>query len=193
MIVNKENDWVDKLTIAELNKIWAPGSKVTKWNQVRPEWPNMKIELYGPGTDSGTFDYFTDVVNGEEGASRPDYTASEDDNVLVQGVAGDKGSLGYFGFAYYAENKDKLKVVPIVDDKTGKAVEPTVETINNGTYAPLSRSIFIYVSKASLEREEVKEFVTYYLTEGPKLVPDVGYVPMPEANYEEGLAKIGAK
>lgn len=192
VIVNKSNTWVDKLTIEELKKIWEPNSQVKKWNQVRPEWPDKEIKLYGPGTDSGTFDYFTDVVNGKEGASRSDYTASEDDNMLVQGVAGDQYSLGYFGYAYYAENKDKLKIVPI-DDGSGSAVEPTQDTILNGTYKPLSRPIFIYVSKASLAKNEVKEFVKYYLTEGPKLIPDVGYVPLPAEKYEEGLSAIGAK
>lgn len=192
VIVNKENTWVDKLTIEELKKIWQPDSKITKWNQVRPEWPDKEIELYGPGTDSGTFDYFTEVVIGESGASRPDYTASEDDNVLVQGVSGDKYSLGYFGYAYYVENKDKLKVVPIVNG-SGKAVGPTEQTINDGTYNPLSRPVFIYVNKASLAKPEVKEFVNYYLTEGPAFIPEVGYVSMPEDKYQEGLTAIGAQ
>lgn len=192
IVVNKSNNWVDKLTVDELKKIWEPNSQVKKWNQIRPEWPDKEIKLYGPGTDSGTFDYFTGEINGEEGASRSDYTASEDDNMLVQGIAGDQYSLGYFGYAYYAENKDKLKIVP-VDDGSGKAVEPTQDTILNGTYKPLSRPIFIYVSKASLAKNEVKEFVKYYLTEGPKLIPDVGYVPMPAEKYEEGLSAIGAK
>lgn len=188
VIVNKENNWVDKLTVAELKKIWEPESKVTKWNQVRPEWPDQEIKLYGPGTDSGTFDYFTEAINGKEDASRSDYNASEDDNVLVQGIKGDKYSLGYFGFAYYIENKDKLKVVPI--DAGNGPVEPSEKTINEGTYKPLSRPIFIYPSKAALKRPEVKEFVKYYLTEGPKLVPQVGYVALPEAKYKEGLAQV---
>lgn len=192
VVVNKDNTWVDKMTVEELKKIWEPGSKVTKWSDVRAGWPDEKIVLYGPGTDSGTFDYFTEAIVGKEDASRADYTASEDDNVLVQGIAGDKNSLGYFGFAYYVENKDKLKVVPIVDEN-GNAVEPTMETIKDGTYKPLSRPIFIYVSKASLAKEEVKEFVKFYLTEGPKLVPEVGYVAMPDEKYQEGLSAIGAK
>ncbi len=190
VIVNKENNWVDKLTVEELNKIWEPGSKVNKWNQIRPEWPDKEIKLYGPGTDSGTFDYFTEAINGKEDASRSDYNASEDDNVLVQGIEGDKYSLGYFGYAYYVGNKDQLKLVPV--DGGNGAVEPTEKTINDGTYKPLSRPIFIYVNKASLNRPEVKEFVKYYLTEGPKLIPQVGYVPLPEAKYQEGLEKINS-
>jgi len=185
VVVNRENNWVDKLTLDELKKIWEPNSKVTKWNQIRPNWPDKEIKLYGPGTDSGTFDYFTEIVNGEEKASRSDYNASEDDNVLVQGIGGDKYSLGYFGYAYYRENKDKLKVVPV--DAGAGPVEPSDKTINDGTYKPLSRPLFIYVSKASLKRPEVYEFVKYYLTEGPKLVSQVGYVPMPEDKYKEGL------
>lgn len=192
VVINKNNDWVDKLTVEELKMIWEPGSKVTKWNQVRPGWPDKEIIMYGPGTDSGTFDYFTEVINGEGGASRPDYTASEDDNMLVQGVSGDKYSLGYFGFAYYIENKDKLKIVPI-DDGSGNAITPSEETINNGTYTPLSRPVFIYVNKASLEKEQVMEFVKYYLTEGPLLIPDAGYVVMPESEYQKALAAIGAE
>ncbi len=192
IVVNKNNNWVDKLTVEELKKIWEPDSKVTKWSQVRSQWPDKEIKLYGPGTDSGTFDYFTDVVNGKEGASRSDYTASEDDNMLVQGISGDKYSLGYFGYAYYAENKDKLKIVPI-DDGSGKAVEPNEQTILDGSYKPLSRPVFIYVNKASLAKEQVSEFVKYYLTEGPVLIPDVGYVPLPAEKYNEGLSAIGVK
>ncbi|MFZ5645724.1 MAG: PstS family phosphate ABC transporter substrate-binding protein [Bacillota bacterium] len=188
VVINKENTWVDKLTTEELKKIWEPGSTVKKWNQVRPDWPDIEIKLYGPGTDSGTFDYFTEAINGKEKASRSDYTPSEDDNVLVQGVAGDKGALGYFGFAYYIENKDKLKIVPI--DAGKGAIAPEEKTINDGTYKPLSRPIFIYVSKASLQRPEVKEFIKYYLTEGPKLIPQVGYISLPDNMYKESLAKI---
>ncbi|MCF6093712.1 PstS family phosphate ABC transporter substrate-binding protein [Microaerobacter geothermalis] len=190
VVVNPENDFVDYLTTEELKKIWEPNSQVTKWSQVREGWPDEEIKLYGPGTDSGTFDYFTEVINGEDGASRSDYTASEDDNVLVQGIAGDKYSLGYFGYAYYIENKDKIKVVPI--DGGNGPIEPTDETVNNGTYAPLSRPIFIYVSKKSLQRPEVKAFVEYYLTEGPNFVPEVGYVPLPQDMYEKSLAEVQA-
>lgn len=188
VVVNKSNDWAKDITVDELKKIWEPGSKITSWNQVRPEWPDEKITLYGPGTDSGTFDYFTDEINGEEGASRTDFTASEDDNVLVQGVAGDKGGLGYFGYAYYVENTDKLNALAV--DGGNGPVEPTDKAIEDGSYSPLSRPIFIYVSKKSLERPEVKAFVEFYLTEGVSLIPEVGYIPFDKAKYEEGLNLI---
>ncbi|KKM10580.1 hypothetical protein SY88_13000 [Clostridiales bacterium PH28_bin88] len=188
VVVNKDNNWVDSMTVEELKKLWEPESKITKWNQIRPEWPDMEIKLYGPGTDSGTFEYFTEAIVGEAKKSRGDYTASEDDNQLVTGVSGDKGALGYFGYAYYLENKDKLKIVA-VDGGNGPVV-PSSDTINNGTYKPLSRPIFIYPSKKSLERPEVKEFVKYYLTEGVKIIPEVGYVPMPDSVYKENLAKL---
>lgn len=188
VVVNKENDWVDSLTIEELKKIWSPDSKVTKWSDIRPGWPEQRINLYGPGTDSGTFEYFTEAVNGKARESRFDYTASEDDNVLVQGVSQDKYALGYFGFAYYLENKDRLKAVKI-DSGTGP-VEPTMEAIREGTYKPLSRPLFIYVSKKSLERPEVKEFVKFYMENAGKLASEVGYVPMAENVYEDNLAKL---
>lgn len=189
VVVNADNDFIDYLTVEELNKIWAPDSTVTKWSQVRDGWPDEEIKLYGPGTDSGTFDYFTEVINGEGGASRTDYNASEDDNILVQGVSGDKYSLGYFGYAYYLENQGVIRAVPI--DGGNGPVEPTEETINNGTYTPLSRPIFIYVSTKSLERPEVAAFVEFYLTEGRALVSEVGYIPLPDDMYEDSLAKIG--
>jgi phosphate transport system substrate-binding protein len=188
VVVNKENDWVDSLTIEELKKIWAPDSKVTKWSDIRPGWPEQKINLYGPGTDSGTFEYFTEAVNGKARESRFDYTASEDDNVLVQGVSQDKYALGYFGFAYYLENMDRLKAVKI-DSGTGP-VEPTMDTIREGTYKPLSRPLFIYVNKKSLERPEVKEFVNFYMKNAGKLASEVGYVPMAEDVYNENLSKL---
>ncbi|MBI4286927.1 MAG: PstS family phosphate ABC transporter substrate-binding protein [Chloroflexi bacterium] len=188
VLINPKNAWATSMTTAELKKVWAPGSTVKRWNQVRTEWPDKPINLYGPGTDSGTFDYFTEVITGKAKASRPDFTASEDDNVLVQGIAGDPNSLGYFGYAYYAENKDKMKLVAI--DAGKGPVLPTVETINNGTYSPLSRPIFIYVNKAALARPEVKEFVRFYMTQGPKLVSEVGYVPMNTTTYDENLTKI---
>ena len=191
IVVNKDNNFIQSMTVAELKKLWEPNSTIKKWNQIRPEWPDMDVKLFGPGTDSGTFDYFTEAINGKEKASRSDFTASEDDNVLVQGVAGSKGGLGYFGYAYYAENKDKLKLVS-VDDGKGNVVAPTEQTIKDGTYKPLSRPIFIYVSKAALKKPEVKEFVKFYLTEGQKLVPQVGYVNMTKEKYDEGLAKVEA-
>ncbi|MDP2743648.1 MAG: PstS family phosphate ABC transporter substrate-binding protein [Dehalococcoidia bacterium] len=188
VMVNPKNTWVTSMTTAELKKLWEPESTIKRWNQIRPEWPDRPINLYGPGTDSGTFDYFTEVIMGKAKASRPDYTASEDDNVLVQGIAGDPNALGYFGYAYYVENKDKLKLVSI--DAGKGAVLPSGQTILDGTYSPLSRPIFIYVNKAALPRPEVKEFVRFYMTAGPNLVSEVGYVPMPATVYNENLSKI---
>lgn len=191
LVVNLENDWVDYLTVAELNQIWQPDSTVTTWKDVRLEWPAETIRLYGPGTDSGTFDYFTGVVNGKEQASRGDFTASEDDNVLVQGISGDKYSLGYFGFAYYIENIDKLRAVPILGENG--IVAPTVVTINNGTYAPLSRPIFIYVNKSALDRREVAEFVEYYLENAGKLAGEVGYIALPASVYQAAKDRVAQK
>lgn len=192
IVVNSQNDWVDHLTVDELKKIWAPDSNVKKWSEVRQGWPEKEIKLYGPGPDSGTFGYFTEAINGKEGASRAEYTASEDDNMLVQGVAGDKYSLGYFGYAYYVENQEKIKAVAIDGGKG--AVMPSEQTINDGTYAPLSRPVFIYVSsKALAEKPEIKEFVKFYLTEGKEFVSQVGYIKLPEEKYIEGLAKVESK
>lgn len=188
VVVNPKNDFVDHITVEELKKIWQPGSTVQKWSDIRPNWPDRPITLYGPGTDSGTFDYFTEAVNGKSQACRPDFTASEDDNVLVQGIAGDQNSLGFFGFAYYAENKSLLKVVPV--DGGDGPIAPSAETINNGTYAPLSRPIFIYVSKAAADRTEVVEFVQFYLREAPVLVKEVGYVALPDKVYQLGLSRF---
>lgn len=176
VVVNPENDFVDYLTVGELRKIWQPGSAVKQWSDVRPEWPEKPIHLYGPGTDSGTFDYFTKTINGKAQASRPDFTASEDDNVLVQGIAGDKNSLGYFGYAYYIENLNKLKIVPI--DAGSGPVAPSETTINNGSYEPLSRPIFIYVRVQSLDSIPVLKFVNFYLKNAGQLAKEVGYVPL---------------
>jgi len=189
VMVNPQNTWVDYLTVDELKKIWEPGSTVKTWKDVRSEWPDEKIILVGADTDSGTFDYFTEAIVGEEKASRSDYTASADDNILVQAIAGEKNALGYFGYAYYVENPGKLKLVAIDGGKG--PVLPSEQTINDGTYNPLSRPLFIYVNKESLKRPEVKEFVKYYLTEGKELVSQVGYVKMPESVYEEGLNRLG--
>lgn len=188
VVVNKKNTWVDHLTVAELSKIWQPGSTVTNWSDVRAGWPEMKIRLYGPGTDSGTFDYFTETINGKSGASRPDYTANEDDNALVQGISGDEGSLGYFGYAYYAANQDKLKLVPIDGGKG--PIAPTQTTINNGTYAPLSRPIFIYVRPDALDRKEVRVFVDFYIDSAAMLASEVGYIPLPDAVYAGAKKRI---
>lgn len=188
VLVNPENNWVDSLTVEELTKIWAPDSTVKTWSDVRPEWPNEEIKFYAPGTDSGTFDYFTEEINGESGAIRPDFTGSEDDNVLVQGISGDKNALGFFGYAYYEGNKDKLKIVPI--DNGNGPVTPTFDTIKDGSYAPLSRPLFIYVNKESLNKPEVKEFVTFYLEIAKDITPDVGYVALPDEEYTKGLDLI---
>lgn len=183
--INPKNKFVDHLTVAELKKIWDSGSTVKTWKDLRASWPAEKIKLYSPGTSSGTFDYFTEAINGHSGQCRSEGVSfSEDDNVLVQGVAGDEFAVGFFGFAYYAENKAKLKAVPIKLDEKATAVTPSSETINNGTYKPLSRPIFIYVSKAAAERKEVQAFVTYYLSNGPKVAGGVGYVALPKALYE---------
>ena len=191
VVVSKDNTWVDNLTKEELNMIWKPESSVNTWSDVREGWPTEPIKLYGPGTDSGTFDYFTEAINGKSQVCRSDFSKSEDDNVLVQGVAGDKYSLGCFGFAYYKENKDKLKIVPI-DGGNGPVV-PSEKTINNGTYQPLSRPIFIYVNPISGDRPEVHAFVEYYLKEAKQLVGEVGYVALPDQVYALGLKRFNNK
>jgi phosphate transport system substrate-binding protein len=188
VVVNPKNTFIRQLTLAELKKMWEPAAqgKVTRWNQVNPQWPDQPMKLFGPGADSGTFDYFTEAVVGKSKASRGDFTASEDDNVLVQGVSRDLNGLGYFGFAYYVENQDKLKAVPIVNAK-GQAVAPSMESVEQGTYTPLARPIFIYVSARSLAKPEVREFVEYYLANGAKLAQEVKYVPLPASAYRKGL------
>ena len=188
IVTSTSNDFVECLTTAELKTIWDSGSEVDNWNQVRSSFPDKKLRLYGPDTDSGTFDYFTDEINGEEDRSRSDYTASADDNVLVLGITGDSASLGYFGYAYYAENTDKLRLVAV--DSGSGCITPSVETINDGTYSPLSRPLFIYVNLASLERPEVKAFVEYYMEQGGILAEEVGYVALSDADYAASLALI---
>ena len=191
VMVNPSNTFVDCLTTTELKKIWEPGSSVNNWNQVRSSFPNQKMRLYGPGTDSGTFDFFTDEINGEGGASRDDYTMSEDDNVIVQGIAGDQYSLGYFGYAYYAANKDKLKVIGI--DSGEGCVVPSAETIDNASYKPLTRPLYIYVKKSSYANKQVvKEFVDFYMKEAGALTAEVGYVPVKEEEYKANLDKVKA-
>jgi len=190
VVRNSSNDWATCMTVDELARLWQPGSTIQSWNQIRADWPDQEIVLYGPDTDSGTFDYFTDAIVGEEDASRDDYTASADDNVLVVGVDGDAGSLGYFGFAYYEESSDRLGAVAI--DNGSGCVLPARETIENGTYAPLSRPMFIYVKPDALAKPQVRAFVEFYLNNATVLVPEVGYVPLGNEKYEELLGGLPA-
>jgi phosphate transport system substrate-binding protein len=189
IVVNPKNTWAQSITVAELKKIWEPAAqgKITRWSQVRAGWPDQPLKLYGPGSDSGTFDYFTDAIVGEEGASRGDYTPSEDDNILVQGVSSEANALGYFGVAYYLENKEKLKALPVDDNdpKTGEGPqEPTAESVMAGTYQPLSRPLFIYVSSKAADRPEVKAFVDFYLANVGNLLKEVGYVSLQPEVYQ---------
>jgi phosphate transport system substrate-binding protein len=190
VVANLENDWAECMTVDELRRLWQPGSTVQRWNQIRADWPDEEVVLYGPDTDSGTFDYFTEAIVGEEDASRSDYTASADDNVLVVGVEGDGGALGYFGFAYFDENQDKLRAIA-VDGGEG-CVAPTMATIESGEYQPLSRPMFIYVRQDALERPELAAFVRFYLDNAAVLTPEVGYVPLAAERYAESLAQIGS-
>jgi phosphate transport system substrate-binding protein len=184
VVIHKDNTWATEMTVEELKKIWEEGSTVKTWKDVNPAWPDETIRLYAPGTASGTFEYFTEAVNGKAKSGRADVTASEDDNVLVQGVAGDKYAMAYFGYSYYEENKSRLTAVTV------NGVYPSPETIGDGTYKPLSRPIFIYVNKASLEREEVKAFVRFYLENGTKIAPEADCVPLPAADYTTQLNLI---
>lgn len=195
VVVNPKNSFIKSMTVAELKKIWEPAAqgKITHWNQVNPSWPKAPIKLFGAGADSGTFDYFTEAINGKSKASRGDFTASEDDNVLVQGVSRDVNALGFFGYAYYIENRDKLKSVPIVEKEGKPAVAPSLETVVNGTYQPLARPIFIYVNAKSAQKSEVKEFVEYYNRNGEKLAKEVKYVPLPSKAYTHNSEAFNAK
>jgi phosphate transport system substrate-binding protein len=192
VVVNPKNSFLKSITVEELKKMWEPGAqgKITKWNQINPAWPDAPLKLFGAGADSGTFDYFTEAIVGKSKSSRGDFTASEDDNVLVQGVARDVNALGFFGYAYYAENRDKLKAVPIAEKAGRPAVEPGEKTVLDGSYQPLSRPIFIYVNTKSLGKPEVKEFVEYYLKQGAKLSKEVKYVPLPDRIYAAGLQRV---
>lgn len=197
VVVNPRNDWVKEMKVEELAKLWSPDAqgKLTRWSQVRAGWPDREIHLFGPGVDSGTFDYFTAATVGKERASRGDYTSSEDDNVLVQGIAADSLALGYFGRAYFEGNRDKLRVVPIDDGKAENGdgpMEPTIETVTNGTYQPLSRPLFVYVSRRAAERREVREFVDFYLANAARLAPDAGYIALPPFAYELAKARFAA-
>ena len=186
VLVNKENTWADSLSSADLKKLWEPAAEgvIKTWADIREGWPSEEIALFGPGTASGTFDYFTEAIVGESGAIRSDYSPSEDDDVLVQGIAGDQNALGFFGLAYYEANKDKLKLVAV------NGVKPNMETVKTGTYAPLSRPLFIYVSKQSAVKSEVASFVRFYLKNAGEVAQIVGYVPLPATDYEESLKKF---
>jgi len=188
VVVHPKNTACAALTVAELKRIWEPDSQIKNWKDIRPGFPDLRLKLYGPGTDSGTFDYFTEAVVGKEKSCRGDFTASEDDNVLVQGVEGDPGSLGYFGFSYYEANKAKLKLLAI-DGGDGKPVAPNIDGIRAGTYKPLSRTLYVYVNTESLRRPDVGAFLTFFLTSARKIVehPMVNYVALPDERYAEGL------
>lgn len=192
VVVNPENDWVTCLTVEQLKMIWEPGAQgtITRWNQIDSSWPDEEIHLFGPGVASGTFDYFTEAIVGKSGSSRGDFTASEDDNILVQGVAGDKYGLGFFGLAYYEENQDKLKMVAVNGGEG--CVEPNMETVSNGSYAPLSRPLYIYVNSTSIQNPKVVDFVNFYLEEAPSLLKDVGYVPLTSEEYKREQEKFRA-
>ncbi len=193
VVVHPENDWAENFTVEELKMIWEPSAQgnIMKWNQIRPEWPNEEIHLFGPGIASGTFDYFTEAIVGESGASRGDYTASEDDNVLVQGVSTDRFSIGFFGLAYFEENADKLKLVA-VNNNEGEPIKPTLETVKDGSYNPLSRPLFIYVSETAAEKDHVQNFVNFYLDNAGDLASQAGYIPMPGEEYTAQKNKFEA-
>lgn len=195
VVAHPQNKFLRQISVDELKKIWEPAAqgKITRWNQVNPAWPDAPIKLFGAGSDSGTFDYFTEAVVGKAKSSRGDYTASEDDNVLVQGVSRDVNAIGYFGYAYYYENSKKLRAVPIVEKAGKPAVSPSLETVMDGSYQPLARPIFIYVNAASANKPEVKEFVEYYLKNGKKLVAEVKYVPLSDKDYQHALNNFSTK
>ena len=186
IVVNAKNDWVDSIKVSDLKKIWEPEAqgKITKWNQVRPEWPDKEIKLYGAGSDSGTFDYFTEAINGKSKSSRGDYTASEDDNVLVQGVEGDRFAMGYIGYSYYASHQKRLRALGVEWDlKKSLSAKPSEEAVLAGTYNPLARPLFLYVNVKSLQKPEVKKFVEFYLTHVEALAKEVKYIPLPGSAY----------
>ncbi len=192
VVVNPKNAFLKQLSVEELKKMWEPAAqgKITTWNQVNPAFPAEKITLFGAGSDSGTFDYFTEAINGKAKASRGDYSATEDDHVTVKGVAGNVNALGYLGYAYYAENQKDLKAVAIIEKAGKPAVVPSEQSVLAGTYQPLSRPIFIYVSSKAMAKPEVKAFVEYYMTEGPKIAKEVKYVPLPAGAYKSNLEHL---
>ncbi len=195
IVVNAKNTWVDQMTVNELKKLWEPAAqgKIMRWNQIRPEWPDKEIHLFGAGVDSGTYEYFTEAIVKQKKASRGDFTASEDDNILVQGIISDQYALGFFGVAYYTQNADRLKLVPVDDenDANGKGPQtPTYDNVLSGVYQPLARPLFIYVNKASADKAEVKEFVEFYLTHGARLSKEVGYIALPDEAYALALKRF---
>jgi phosphate transport system substrate-binding protein len=191
VVVHPSNTWAKSMTVAELRRIWEPAAqgRITTWNQVNPKFPKEKIMLFGPGADSGTFDYFTEAVNGKAKASRGDYTASEDDNTLVRGVESNRNALGYFGYAHYASHKSKMTAVAIDSGKGGKAVPPSLENVTNGSYTPLSRPLFVYVRDTAAKRPEVRDFVRFMMENG-ELVKEVGYLPLPRKAYDLALKQF---
>jgi phosphate transport system substrate-binding protein len=188
VVVNPQNDWAQCLTVAELKKIWEPGSDVNNWNQVKGDFPDVGMKLFGAGTDSGTFDYFTEAINGEEGATRKDYSPSEDDNVTVQGVSGDRGNMGYFGLSYAIQNEQRVKTLQV--DGGDGCVEPTNETVQNGSYKPLSRPLFIYPSARALQKEAVREFVQFYVDNYESIAEQAQFVPLTEEQAQESKDKV---
>ncbi len=195
IVVHPSNTWCNDITVEELKRLWEPSARdsIMTWNQIRSDWPVEQIRLFGPGTQSGTFDYFTEAIVGTAKECRTDYTASEDDNVLVQGVAADKNAFGYFGLAYYNNNKDKIKAVAVINPKSATPVLPSIETVKNKSYSPLSRPLFIYVTDLALERQEVRDFIQFYIDNCAKLSESVGYVSLSveELSIEEAkLAKF---
>jgi phosphate transport system substrate-binding protein len=188
VVVNKENTWATCLTVEQLTAIWGPDSTVNNWNQVDPSFPDEELALFGPGTDSGTFDYFTDAINGEEGASRTDYSPSEDDNVTIQGVSGTKGGMGYFGLSYYEQNTDKLNVVEV--NGGDGCVKPTTETVQDGSYKPLSRPLFVYPSAEALNRAEVDAFLKFYIENSSEIAEQALFVPLTDEQQQQSTAKI---
>ncbi len=192
VVIHPKNPFLKQITVAELKALWEPAAqgKITRWRQINPAWPDTPIKLFGAGADSGTFEYFTEAIVGKAKSSRGDYTASEDDNVLVQGVSRDIHALGYFGYAYYAENKNRLKALPIVPPQGGAAVAPSDETVTKGSYQPLSRPIFVYVKASSLKKAEVREFIDFYMQHAATLIREVKYVPLPASAYALNLEHV---
>ncbi len=198
VVVNPQNTWANSITVAELKKLWSPEAqgKINRWSDIRPEWPREEIHLFGPGVDSGTYDYFTAAIVGTEHASRGDFTSSEDDNVLVQGIATDRLALGYFGLAYYEENRSRLKLLAVDDenDSNGKGpILPSLTTVTDGTYQPLSRPIFLYISTGALNRPEVTDFVRFYLGHAGELVKEVSYIPLSNEAYRLAQARVAKR